>query len=293
MDTTPTANRGVRLALVSLGLLALLAIVAFASRSGFGHHSHAKPTGDFVSYAFTVFLILFVLAIPVAVYAQTLQVREREVKPKSYKARLIGTVRKIVVFGVLAYVVLYLKRHHHHLFNIGASTGNGARSGLPHAKAPNRPPYEPTFEWSVLWVVLALAGIGAAVVLHRRLTREAREPVVFDPQATVAEDFTASIGDAIGDLEAEPDARRAVIAAYARMEGVLTRTGVRRQPSETSMEYLRRILLGLTTRGDAVTRLTELFGEAKFSRHEIDAAMKQEAIAALREIRDDLQDEAA
>ena len=81
-----------------------------------------------------------------------------------------------------------------------------------------------------------------------------------------------------------------MIAAYARMEGVLTRNGLRRRTSETSVEYLERILLGLTARGDAVTRLTALFVEAKFSRHEIDATMKQDAISALREIRDDLQD---
>ena len=35
---------------------------------GFGHHSQATPTPGYVSYAVTVFLILFVLMIPVAVY---------------------------------------------------------------------------------------------------------------------------------------------------------------------------------------------------------------------------------
>ena len=76
------------------------------------------------------------------------------------------------------------------------------------------------------------------------------------------------MSDAIDDLEAEPDARRAVIAAYARMEGVLARHGLRRKPSETPLEYLRRILLGLTARADAVRRLTSLFEQAKFSRHD-------------------------
>jgi hypothetical protein len=52
---------------------------------------------------------------------------------------------------------------------------------------------------------------------------------------------------------------------------------------------LRRILLGLTSRGDSVSRLTSLFEQAKFSRHPIDSMMKQDAIGALREIRDDLQ----
>ena len=99
---------------------------------------------------------------------------------------------------------------------------------------------------------------------------------------------SSDLDDAIDDLEAEPDARRAVIAAYARMEAVLGRHGLRRRPSDTPVEYLRRVLLGLTSQDDAVQRLTKLFQEAKFSRHEIDASMKQEAITALKTIRDDL-----
>jgi hypothetical protein len=49
----------------------------------------------------------------------------------------------------------------------------------------------------------------------------------------------------------------------------------------------------LTARADAVVRLTDLFELAKFSRHDIDASMKLEAIGALREIRDDLRTAAA
>jgi hypothetical protein len=64
---------------------------------------------------------------------------------------------------------------------------------------------------------------------------------------------------------------------------------LRRLPSETSLEYLRRVLIGLTARGEPVKRLTSLFEQAKFSRHEIDGSMKHDAIGALREIRDDLQ----
>ena len=84
-----------------------------------------------------------------------------------------------------------------------------------------------------------------------RTSKPAFSPRALEP--TVSEDLAATIGDAIDDLEAEPDARRAVIAAYARMEAVLGRNGLRRAPSETPLEYLRRILLGLTSRGDAVT----------------------------------------
>jgi hypothetical protein len=130
--------------------------------------------------------------------------------------------------------------------------------------------------------------MAATYVINRRRRKRGRPAPL--PQTTVAEDLAASMSDAIDDLEAEPDARAAVIAAYARMEGVLTRHGLRRKPSETPLEYLRRILLGLTARADAVARLTSLFELAKFSRHDIDSSMKHEAIGALREIRDDLQE---
>jgi hypothetical protein len=73
------------------------------------------------------------------------------------------------------------------------------------------------------------------------------------------------------------------------MEAVLARNGLKRRPSETPLEYLRRILLGLTARTDAVTQLTQLFEQAKFSRHDVDDAMKQRAIDSLRVIRDDLR----
>ena len=134
-----------------------------------------------------------------------------------------------------------------------------------------------------------LGGGDVLVVRHRRRTQAAARRAACEPRLSPTT-LAASIGDAIDDLEAEPDARRAVIAAYARMESSLARNGLQRVPSETPLEYLRRILLGLTSRGDAVSRLTGLFEQAKFSRHEIDATMKQAAIGALREIRDDLRE---
>src|SRR5256885_2016008 len=99
---------------------------------------------------------------------------------------------------------------------------------------------------------------------RRRILR--RRKAVPLPDSTMAEDLVAEMTDAIEDLEAEPDARRAVIAAYARMEGVLARHGLRRRPSETPLEYLRRILLRLTRRADAVQRLTAPLEQAQLSR---------------------------
>jgi hypothetical protein len=192
------------------------------------------------------------------------------------------------VLGIVA-LVLYLKRHHSHLFE-RATLHNPGKVVNKHHTGKTSLKYEPRFEWTVFWIA-AGAFVVAAIVLfdQRRRALLRRRRAVPLQNATVAEELAAEITDAIDDLEAEPDARRAVIAAYARMEGVLARHGLRRRPSETPLEYLRRILLGLTARADAVTRLTALFEQAKFSRHEIDSTMKRDAIGALRVIRDDLQ----
>jgi hypothetical protein len=284
----PVTGRSIRLALVAFALLALLGVVAFASRSGLGQKSQAAPSPGYVSYAFTAFLIVFVLMIPVAAYGFLMQAREGGVGRKSYRQRTLESIGMLVFFGFLAFVVIYLKRHHHHFLIPHANGLNNAKKALQ-AGHGHRAVVEPHFEYTVLWIALLGLAVGGGWFYYVWRTRKKRTAVPLELEQTVAEDFASSIGDAIDDLESEPDARRAVIAAYARMENVLARNGLKRRPSETPVEYLRRILLGLTSRGDSVSRLTSLFEQAKFSRHPIDSVMKQDAIGALREIRDDLQ----
>ena len=282
-------GRGARLALVAGVLVVLLLVVALASRTGFGGNSKASPSSSYASYALTVFLILFVLMIPVALYAFLIQMREADVsKRRSFPSRMLHQLATLFLIGAAGFVIVYLKTHNGHLFGIHVtrfepvSTGSGSGSAGRHAG------FEPRFEWWVLWVALLLLVV-VAVWLFATRTRRPKGLQELPEETDVAEELAASIRDAIDDLEAEPDARRAVIAAYARMESVLARHGLRRRPSETPVEYLRRILLGYTTRTEAVVRLTDLFELAKFSRHDIDDSTKREAIAALREIRDDLQ----
>jgi hypothetical protein len=278
--------RTLRLAVVALSLLVLLAVVAFASRSSFGHTSGAQPTPSYVSWAMSVFLIIFVALIPFAVYSYSVQMREfRSKQDKSFQARVARSLMIILVLVIAGGVAMYLRSHHRQLFRglhlPGAATGNHHDKNHPGAT------YQPTFQYPVLWASLVLLAAVVGYLYWRHSRRETPERVEHEP--TFAEDVAAGITDAIDDLEAEPDARRAVIAAYARMEAVFARHGMRRKESETPVEYLRRLLLELTSRTEAVRRLTDLFEQAKFSLHEIDGAMKQEAIDALRAIRDDLQ----
>ena len=233
---------------------------------------------------------MFVLAIPVAAYGFLIQAREGQVARKSFKSRILSNFATMLFFGFLAFMVIYMKRHHNQIFHIDTSALDKSKNALknrPHRTGAAK--YEPHFEWLVFWIALAgiIVSAAAMYVLYRR--QKKRKSLTAGPEPNMTEDLITSMSDAIDDLEAEPDARRAVIAAYARMEGVLGRHGLRRKPSETPLEYLRRILLGLTGRADAVQRLTSLFEQAKFSRRDIDVSMKQDAIGALREIRDDME----
>jgi len=267
-------------------VVALLAIVAFASRSGFGHASRSAPSNGYISYAFTAFMILFAAMIPIAAYSWLLQAREGTPSEKSFRSRIVRYLLVLGLIGVAIAVRFFLWHHlrfHGHASGL-AKTVN-AMAKARHGKSTAK--YNPAFEWPVLWVALAVALVAGAVAYQQYRRRP--KHVIPGPELTDADLLAATISEAIDDLEAEPDPRRAVIAAYARMEGMLGRRGLPRKPSETPLEFLRRALLRLTSRGRAVERLTGLFEQAKFSRHDIDAGMKGEAICALREIRDDVQ----
>jgi len=286
------SGRSGRLALVAVGILALLAIVAFASRSGFGDHANASPSPGYVSYAFTAFLLLFVLMIPVAIYAFLLQSREGPPpQQKSFAWRVIRNIAMLVFFGFIGYAIVYFKEHHGRFLGLDLSNLKARKPSAHNATTPPKS-FEPTFQWTVLWIVVAVLVVVGIYLYTQRRRKGPLKPLPIS-EADVADDLAATIGIAIDDLEAEPDARRAVIAAYARMEAALARHGLRRRPSQTPLEYLRQVLLELTSRPEPVSRLTELFEQAKFSRREIDGGMKLDAIAALRSIRDDLKEAAA
>ena len=286
---SPGLVRAARAAIIGVVLLMLLAVVALASRSGFGHNSQAAPSESYVSYAMTLFLIVFVLLIPVTLYLRFLQMRERaEGEPRNRKSDALRTIFVVLILAGLARLVYYAYQHHH-LRTFHPQSAGGAAGGKGVArKELHRVPVQPHFEWTVLWIALAVIVVASVAAFVWYRTRPELPPREAEDEPTVAQELAVSIEGAIGDLEAEPDARRAVIAAYARMEAVLARNGLRRRPSETPLEYLRHVLNGLTTRGEAVARLTGLFEEAKFSRHEIGTTEKRDAIAALHEIRDDL-----
>jgi len=146
--------------------------------------------------------------------------------------------------------------------------------------------YEPEFAWLPVLVVLGLAGVGVAAAL---LAVRRRAGTLDADADYVAEALADVLDETLDDLRAETDPRRAVIAAYARLERALSAHGLPRRRAETQQEYVARILDDLDVDRRSVRRLTDLFTRAKFSQHDVDVGMKEEAIAALEHVRNELR----
>jgi hypothetical protein len=128
--------------------------------------------------------------------------------------------------------------------------------------------------------VVAIAGGWFALRARRRAAADA--------PGEAQDALVAAVDDSLEDLAHEPDPRRAVIKAYDRMERALAASGAARERAETPLEYLRRALSAVRASQASIRRLTDLFEQARFSAHTIDAAMKGEAIAALSALRAEL-----
>jgi len=137
-------------------------------------------------------------------------------------------------------------------------------------------------------VVLAVAA-GLAVAVLRRPTVAGdygEDQADDDLDDESAQPVARALDASLADLSSEPDPRRAVLAAYARMEAVLESGGLPRRTTETSAEFCRRVRVRLGAGRDAASRLTALFERARYSEHPIDDAMRAEAIDAVHQVRD-------
>jgi Domain of unknown function (DUF4129) len=131
--------------------------------------------------------------------------------------------------------------------------------------------------WTVLGILVLAIATGVILVLRRR------PPIAAAPsQETAAH---AAVQEAIRTLETPSDPRQAVIAAYASMQRTLAANGVARSPAEAPREYLRRVLTANGATEHAARTLTDLFEEARFSRHPIPERARGLALAALTSMR--------
>jgi hypothetical protein len=265
--------------------------VAVAARGrplGSGGGSGSGLPLTFWDYVFTSFLILEVFMI-LAAFVFLFFMRRDPDRRQNYSSR---TARALVILLATAVFVVILGRHLNlerllHPNDKSTATNKTATQPLLGKNAKHHKqaaPQHVQFRWEELAIVLGLLlGLGVlAAATRRRLGPE------IDRQRA-PEVLAAALDESLDDLRADPDLRRAIIAAYARMETALAAAGLPRHRAEAPLEYVERALLTLDTSASAVRRLTDLFQWARFSQHEPDPSMRDEAVDALIAVRDELR----
>jgi len=283
------ARAWLKAGVAAAALVGLLVLVALGARGGHPaahYRTHQREVPAAVGNdLFTLLIVLYGIGL-VILAAAFLTFRHEWIEPRSRWLRDL-----LVTLLMCGFVVLVF----HRVFHVThARRGGGAAHPLgltnlgqtqtaptlPRLPAPKQSAH---FDWRFAAVLGALALLTVAFFLLRR------RPPQTASEAPVEEELSAAVDESIDDLRRERDPRRAVIAAYARMERVLRRHGRARRAPEAPYEFLARILSDLRVRPEAVADLTELFERARFSPHEIDGDMKTQAIAALVSVRDDLE----
>lgn len=279
-----TRHRLLPLALLVTALLAVVALVAGGRPlDKDGGRGAGLPTAfwDFLFTTAVIVGLLVAIAAVVGLFLLRSEGRASVARGKSRELRALVTL--ILVAALVAFVArhIHLNPHHHHKATASPVGGLPSIFGSPSGSGR-----QVRFQWGELVVVLGLllALAVAAVVTRSRLGSGTRRPRRSSPEA-----LTAALDESLDDLRTDPDLRRAIIAAYARMESALAAAGIPRNPAEAPLEYVERALLTLDASASAVRSLTDLFEWARFSHHEPEPSMRDEAIDALVAVRDELR----
>jgi hypothetical protein len=193
--------------------------------------------------------------------------------------------------GVVAAVVLFGRGGGSAAPTTTFTTGVGSIPGgtTSSGPAPTTAPATSGSTFGVALTVAAAVALVAGLVLVVVWRRNRPEATALRPgrEREIAEALDWSLDD----LRREPDPRRAVVAAYARMERLLGEHGVRRHRWEAPLEYLRRAVAGLRGGESSIQELTSLFHEARFSPHTVGEPERARAMEVLTTLRQELDDE--
>ena len=276
-------SRLVPLALAVTLLLAVVAIVAGGRPLGASSPGGGGLPLSFWDYTYTtVVIVLAVLLLCLGVVA--LFIRGKGKPGRSSMHRLLYymvALTAMVILGTLLSQHHVLQRLHVHVPR--EASGQGPEKPGPTGRLVTRS-RAPGFKWPELFVIIGLFVCLGAIAAAIRARGKPATRVESAPEA-----LADALDESLDDLRADPDLRRAIVAAYARMERALTAAGIPRHPAEAPLEYLERALLALDTSALAVRRLTDLFEWARFSHHEPEPSMRDDAVDALVAVRDELR----
>jgi hypothetical protein len=284
LPTGPGGRLGFAL-LAPVALIVLVGVVVAASSGhavGRGALESERATGAFATLLFALGAIWIAGLIVASPLMTGLTARAEVVQRRRWSEALIVLLLVLSVLFVLSGAGRLGDRDgtaNQQAQTIGGQDPRGRGSGSPLETPP--------IDWVIVFVVFGVALVAFSTVAGMMIRGNKHVRRELEARKALAE----ILDDTLDDLRAEKDPRKAVIAAYSRMERSLASFGLPRRPFEAPGEYLTRVLDELRSGSPAARRLTELFERAKFSQHSIDAAMKDEAIDAVVTLRDELRAE--
>jgi hypothetical protein len=177
--------------------------------------------------------------------------------------------------------------------------------------SPEPPPAGSSADWVAprwLLVVLALLGVACLIGFAAWLFRRARDgrrlwwwwPGQPAPAPELAPDprpdpaVTGALADAVDAGLRRLDegaARDAVIACWVLLESAAAEAGTARRPAETAAELTTRVLRQHRVTADVLHRLADLYREARYSTHLLGEDAREQARAALAQVREELAGE--
>ena len=273
-----------RLVIVAAAVSALVVVAGIASQGRpLRAERGAGPTATFFDYLATTLVIFAIFMLVVVIVSVVTQRISRNRPPRS-PWYVFSTLFSMVLGIAVAFLIVH-SGFEQRLRNLTAKATQQQPNDQAGRQASARNVRNAHIKWDEVAIVLVLAGGTVILLLASRAAR--RAPGL--PRARREEVVSLALDESLDDLRNDPDLRRAIIAAYARMEGVLAGVGLARRPSEAPFEYIERALQSLDASAAAAERLTALFEWAKFSHHEPGPEMRDEAIAALVAVRDELR----
>jgi Domain of unknown function (DUF4129) len=285
-DPRTRFTRALLLATAAVALVALVAVAAGGYRLGGSNSTHASPYA--VDVILTVVIALYLVAavgVVVVMFWSGLELRRMPRQRTKHERTL-----RSAGFLVATIVVLAIISNRYHFFapahppNQQAPAASGKANGKHAKDSSAKAKQDPQLRLAPFLAVLGAGGIAFAAFLLAERRRRRRLPTDW----VVREVLSDVLEETLDDLRAESDPRRAVIAAYARMERSLAAHGIPRSRFEAPHEYLSRVLSEVSGGRLAATRLTSLFERARFSPHEVDENMKASAIEAIESLQADL-----
>ncbi len=149
---------------------------------------------------------------------------------------------------------------------------------------PVRPADSVDLGWLLVPVAVTFAILTPAAVVIRR--RRLKRGEAMHGGETSA--FGRAVRASIAALESERDPRTAILRAYARMEQAFGDVEIVRAADETASEFLARTVRRLPVSAGAAAALTERFEEVRFSTHLITEADREQALASLHRVEQEL-----